>query len=158
MISLPPRVPPGLVVCHVGTEFSATEVEHIRNAGTAWTLVSEGRTRFHVTQDLDLERPDSLRGCLVMGVSKEASITKEVIEAHGGANVIAFTIEDHVYMVMDKVSPQDFVWVVIHEFGHVLGLSDLDTKGDIMSEVGPFRGVWFTEGDKALCRDGGICP
>lgn len=66
-----------------------------------------------------------------------------------------------VVFVRDRLLPKNLEVIATHEFGHVIGLPDLPTMGDVMSAVHT-RGevvstINLTPADIELCRGFGYC-
>ena len=160
------RLPYYTAVLHVDVDFTPEERAHIRNAATAWFILSQGRAKILTVEDLDFSHPETLDPSLHRIVKIEAaSLPIGVGRPNPLARVMAFTYipvnpweARGIYMVYDRIQPDAFMWVAAHEMGHLLGLDDLDTRGDVMSGVGTFKQGWFTVADLRECQAAGACP
>ncbi len=159
-------LPLNMAVMHVDLAFSLEERTHIRNAASAWFLLSRGRAKLVIAEDLDfgaLTLEDTHR--IVKMDSKNNPLLDSVDAKHNGAVVLAFTLVPtknpwgtrQIYMVVDRVRPDNFMWVVAHEMGHVLGLDDLEAPGSVMSGLGRFTDDWFTAEDVKECQAALVC-
>lgn len=161
-----PPLPFFSAAIHVDTDFDAVEREHIRNAASAWGLLSAGRATLRTVEDLDFERTEALdpHAHVIVKIDSAADIVGMVDAQHAGFKVLAFTFVPKepmgrraVFLIVDRIDPEQFMWVATHELGHFLGMNDLDAPGNVMSGMGRFRGSWFTPEDLRECQSVGAC-
>lgn len=157
--TLAAEMPYKLTVCHVGSEFDVHEKAHLRNAGSAWALFSEYHANISSPDDLDFNNNGKLAPCTVQKLPGNHRLVKAVDEqlSKGLFRVQAFTIGQRVYFIDGRYTPEEFPWLAIHEYGHVLGLDDLDEMGHVMSRVAS-HGKWFDDADTLECRRVRVCP
>lgn len=150
---------------HVDTAFTAEERAHIRNAATAWRLFTLGEVKLVTVEDLDMSTVTTADHRILKVNSKTSKTLVDMVDAeHPGYTVLAWAlIEKHpwaarrIYVIEDRVDPDQFHWIVVHEMGHFLGLDDLPTTGDVMSGVGRFKMEWFTPTDLRECQAARVC-
>ena len=148
-------------VLHVDVGFSAEERREIHTAALAWQVFAGVYTT--CVDDFDFENLPSLRvRYYIQRVPVTNTYTQELLTTRPG--IIAYTRRTAdrwgtrgVYVIDGKVSRDGFMWVVAHELGHLYGLDDLPTQGDVMSGSGYFPGTWFTSEDLSECRRVGLC-
>ena len=174
--SAPPPVPPApargitplpfnAAFIHVDTTFTAEERAHIRNAATAWRLFTLGEAKLVTVDDLDMASVTEDSHRILKVNSKTSKSLVDMVDAeHPGYTVLAWaSIAKHpwtprrIYVIEDRVDPDQFHWIVVHEMGHFLGLDDLPTTGDVMSGVGRFKMEWFTPSDLRECQAARVC-
>lgn len=160
------RLPFFTAAIHVDLGFTTEEREHIRNAASAWVMFTRGQAKLATVEDLDFTTGSGLEDVhRIVKVSSQGNAQVDSMDArHPGVKVIAFCERPsnpwgarRIYIISDRVDPDAFMWTVAHEMGHLLGLDDLDTRGDVMSGVGRFRGDWFTVEDHRECLVTGAC-
>lgn len=165
----PPRhitpLPYNSAFIHVDTAFTPEERQHIRNAASAWRLFTLGAVNLVTVDDLDMTSVATDSHRILKVNSKTSKSLVDMVDAeHPGYTVLAWAlIERHpwaarrIYVIEDRVDPEQFHWIVVHEMGHFIGLDDLPTTGDVMSGVGRFRMEWFTPSDLRECQAARVC-
>jgi hypothetical protein len=159
---------------HGDVDFSEEGRRRIRRACARWSEFTQGRAKLDVVFDLDFDDVLGLRTHqltahdVIIGVTSNLEIVK-VLEARTHTDPAKITLlgatsdtvrgAKLVYLIMDRIDPEDFEAVVLHELGHVLGLPDLPTIGSLMSATAPSNARLqdFTEDDSGLCRAAHLC-
>lgn len=164
-----PVLPWNIGVFHVDTSFDGTQREHIRNAASAWNILSRGNAQIVVVEDLEYDRIESLalheEDHKIIKGSSALQVIKDSDAEHPGYRVLGVTVIRgcqpyairNIYLATDRIPEDQLVWVTVHELGHSMGLEDLDRPGSIMSAHGRFPGEWFTAEDMAECKRVGVC-
>lgn len=148
-------------VLHVDVDFSEEQRREIHTAALAWHVFAGVHTT--CVDDLDFASPATLAvRYYIQRVPTTNAYTQELLTTR--PNIIAYTRRTTdrwgargVYVIDGKVTRAGFMWVVAHELGHMYGLDDLPTQGDVMSGAGYFPGNWFTSVDLSECRRVGLC-
>ncbi len=161
-----PALPYNMALIHVDTAFTSDEQAHIRNAVTAWNLFSQGQTHLVTIADMDFsaEAPPQNVHRILKIKAENNSLVGMVDAQHTGYKVLAFMMPPRtawspreIYIISDRVDPDQFHWVAVHELGHFLGLDDLHEMGHVMSGAGRFQLEWFTPSDLRECQAAKVC-
>lgn len=159
------------ITLHADTAFTARGREILVEAADKWRAASEGRVQITVVFDLDADSMLSLQehrdDSIIVGAlsSFPAIATLDAQLGRPGVTPVAATVLGRttlVIFIIDRISgPEEFLSDAMHEFGHVFGLPDIPTAGDVMS-AGHYVGVTpptrFTAVDLDLCRASRLCP
>ncbi len=159
------RLPFFTAVIHVDKAFTEEERAHVRNATTAWSLFSMGQSKLLAVDDMDFDSGIGVDDVhRILKITENNPLVDSVDAQHPGYKVLAFTRRPYnpwaartIYVISDRVEAPDFMWVVTHEMGHLLGLEDLPDTGSVMSGTGRFRLNWFTPDDLRECQATGAC-
>lgn len=146
---------------HADVEFTADERAQIHAAVEKWREQTHGLADIQVVYDLDFNSISSLRGNVenhvILRLDEEADIVKDFDCAHArkagepcgagvGPRVLGFVYppggvtntEDgpmRMGLVWDRMDPDGTVTmygVVLHELGHALGISHLESRNSVM--------------------------
>lgn len=135
------------VVMHADKDFTAEGRSRILSAARAWHTFTEGRVDIYVEFDLDFDDVPGLKAhqaahhSVLIPVLSDYPIAQAIdSELRGKGIPLAATVQlkdgsSGVFLIMDRIDPDNFELVVTHELGHVAGLPDLSEYGAIMSGV-----------------------
>lgn len=159
---------------HADVDFTPEQRAEMLKAAEDWRKVSGGRVRIKVVFDLDFNSISNLREhkeaehFVVMAATSDIPMVRAVDEEsarrHPGHKVrtlgATFSDETHkpraMFLVTDRITHWRLVFA--HELGHVIGLPDLDTSGDVMSGIEDGNiPQGFTPRDRAACRAAHYC-
>lgn len=162
-------VQPQTILFHVDTDFNETERAHLLNMAMLWRAYTDGAADIRLAFDLDFSDRWSLERlqheAFVMKVPERSTIVKQVDSEHKnreeGGLPLAFTGfwtgKPSVWLVQERLENRDFPGVVLHEFGHALGMRHTPHPlGDVMSAHHDTF-VAFTSADRDACRDVHLC-
>lgn len=156
------------LVMHADDAFPEDVRAQLDSAAAAWVDLTEGNVRIKLVYDLDFSSVENLKShkvgthALVIGLLSDMKLAQELDKhfASPGVEPLAATVTPAgepslVFLIVDRIPRAQFREVMTHELGHVIGLPDLPTFGDVMSgrEVKGFPVPdKFTPADKALCE------
>ncbi len=157
----PPQLREFARTVHGSVHFTPGGRELIAQAGAKWGELSEGRIKFSIVFDLDddsIPRFEAAGATLLDGLHDDHPIVRHVLSK---ANAVAVTFEGdvgdptYVFLFVDRLEDANFLSVVTHELGHVVGFEDQPTSRSVMSGRDAPGERWateFTAEDRALCQ------
>ncbi len=147
--------------------FTPEERAQLQRATDEWFVFSDARVDFSLSFDLDLDDDHTHihRTESWMKIVK----TQEAKAEQPGYQLAGWEKSNGtVFLVIDRVAPEDLWILAAHELGHVVGLAWPDCDGPritcvhspdpsaLMASV--FSAQPFGESDLALCRASCVCP
>lgn len=160
------------LILHVDTAFTGQGRELIEKAAANVRRLTYGRANLTVAFDLDFESVPNLeahrraRHSTVIAVLSSYGIVQKIdASLPGPGTPLAATTSltdgsQLVILILDRIPTENFLSVVTHEFGHVIGFPDLPEMGAIMSGrtmTGTLSPTDWTAADVALCQQYRYC-
>lgn len=157
------------ITLHVDTDFAPTGRVIIEKAADNIRRLTNGRAQISLAYDLDfqavgnLEAHNALHHSQVIAVNADFDIVRTIdAKTAGRGTTLAVTVptkygSTSVILILDRIAAERFEFVVTHEFGHVIGLPDLEEDGAIMTGVQSNPPADWTFADVELCRKMRYC-
>jgi hypothetical protein len=155
-----------ILLVHADKDFDNWERQVIKDSAAQWENASHGRIQILIQFDTDFTSEDEVdrldgNAVLMKGDSRMGMVRR--IEEDRDGQLLGVTIpRGHgsiIVLISDRLQdPMDLMGVATHEFGHALGMPDLDGTGHVMSGHHA-HGVHLVDGvDVDTCRKYSACP
>lgn len=157
---------------HVDTDLSPYARDQVRAAADTWRKASEGRIDLQLVFDLDFSDEAGAAEHAREGHSMVLAVHEDYpsvvrldaqLSKQGIVPLAATTSSpgrDVVILIMDRMTPESFLGIVMHEFGHVAGFKDLTERNSVMSGIRDLTvasAEALTPLDITACRDLRYC-
>ena len=157
---------------HAAQSFTSEQRKDILRAARFWEELTDHRVRLRV--DFDVEDSDSFsvlrrelwREHLILRVDDRSVLSRSIdhlTHPEGGTKLtLACTRVDHdgqttVWFIDQRIERKHFFSIATHEFGHTIGLPDLEQPDSIMSGLHGNAVNWPSPLDRQLCKTARYC-
>lgn len=149
----------------VDPAFSISERDDIRGAVSDWEEYSSGCVSYRLRFDWDPVR-DRHEPQIIRQSEYDPAVTWVELSTQSRVNGWFWSDPDRIYLVPERVRPEHFRQLAVHELGHAarLALPGCSKPNDCAHSPDPtavmhatFRPAKFGPSDYELCRQSGVC-
>jgi hypothetical protein len=172
----PPRFPgdrnlrEANVVLHADVDYTVPSRVLIERSAEKLRVFTGDRAKVKIVYDLNFLDTQGLsdhvrmQHSMLFDVPSDSDVARAIDERHGGVvgSVLAETATSYasgvqrVVFILDRIPMDRLEEVIMHEFGHLVGMKDLPNTGSVMSGWG-WSGPNYRSADLTECRRVMLC-